>query len=64
MLKWEPQGKRKRGRPKNTWKNTLEKEMRVNEIKWSTMEVIAEDRAKWRELVSGLCSTRSAKKLN
>lgn len=28
-LKWTPSGKRKPGRPKDTWKRTIEKEMKA-----------------------------------
>jgi hypothetical protein len=51
---WNPQGSRKRGRPRNSWqRRTL-----VEAGKWSWRELrpIARDRRKWKELVDNLCS--------
>lgn len=56
-LRWTPQGCRHRGRPKNTWKRSLEKEMRTAGLSWTDMDRRAQDRAGWRDVVCGLCST-------
>jgi len=50
-------------RPKNTWKRDLENEIGPAGFKnsWRKMEAAAQDRAKWRQVVSGLCSTGSDK---
>ena len=59
-LKWNPQGKRKRGRPKNTWRRDVEAEMKSWGHTWNTLERLAQDRTRWRkEIVDGLCSRRS-----
>jgi len=59
-LKWNPQGKRKRGRPKNTWRRDVEAEMKSWGYNWNTLERLAQDRTRWRkEIVDGLCSRRS-----
>ena len=54
-LKWTPEGKRSRGRPKETWRRTIERE-RKKEWTWSSMEKMAQDRSKWRTLTSALCT--------
>lgn len=57
-LTWNPQGKRKRGRPCNTWKRDLEADMKKMGQNWSQIERTAQDRVKWRQLVGGLCPRR------
>ena len=37
-LHWTPEGKRKRGRPKNTWRRTVEGEMKEMNNTWGTVE--------------------------
>ena len=54
-LQWTPQGCRKRGRPAQTWKRDLEKEMSSAGLTWTKMSKKAEDRFKWKEIVRGLC---------
>ena len=58
-LTWNPQGKRKRGRPKNTWRRDLEADITQTGLSWKQLERIAQDRRRWREVVHGLCSRRS-----
>ncbi|VDO73353.1 unnamed protein product [Schistosoma curassoni] len=48
-LTWNPEGKRERGRPRNTLRREIE----------ADMERIAQDRFGWRILVSGLCYASS-----
>ena len=51
-LGWTPEGKRKRGRPKETWRRTVEKEMKyLGFSSWSEAAKKAEDRMFWRGLV-------------
>ena len=57
-LKWNPQGKRKRGRPRNTWRRNLDADIEMGN-NWKQLERTAQDRALWRTVVSGLCSRRS-----
>jgi len=64
VLQWTPQGHSRRGRPRNTWRRDLEKEMRTAgsyKYSWRKMEAAAQDRAGWRQVVCGLCSTGSDK---
>ncbi|VDP63368.1 unnamed protein product [Schistosoma curassoni] len=59
-LTWNPEGKRKRGRPKNTLRREIEADMkRMNNI-WEELERIVQDRVGWRVLMGGLCSSTSS----
>ncbi|VDO56410.1 unnamed protein product [Schistosoma margrebowiei] len=59
-LTWNPEGKRKRGKPKNTLRREIEADMKTMNNNWKELERIAQDRVGWRMLMSGLCSsTRS-----
>jgi hypothetical protein len=57
-LKWNPQGKRKRGRPRNTWCRDLEADSKRLGLTWSQLETKAKDRDVWRNLIGGLCPRR------
>ncbi|VDO86879.1 unnamed protein product [Schistosoma margrebowiei] len=60
VLTCNPEGKRKRGRPKNTLRRIIEADMKTMNYNWTELERIAQDRVGWKMLVSGLCSfTRS-----
>ena len=56
---WNPQGKRKRGRPRNSWRRDTEAELKQQGTNWSGMTRAALNRVRWREVVDGLCSTGS-----
>ncbi|VDP16971.1 unnamed protein product [Schistosoma margrebowiei] len=59
-LTWNPEGKRKSGRPKNTLRRVIEADMKRMNRNCKELERIDLDRVGWRMLVSGLCSfTRS-----
>ncbi|CAH8589616.1 unnamed protein product [Schistosoma haematobium] len=59
-LTWNPEGKRKRGRPKNTLRREIEADMKRMNNNWKELGRIAQDRVEQRMLVNGLCSfTRS-----
>ncbi|VDP15827.1 unnamed protein product [Schistosoma margrebowiei] len=59
-LNWNPEGKRKRGRPKNTLRRIIEADMKRMNRNWKELERIAQDWAGWRKMMSGLSSfTRS-----
>ena len=58
-LTWAPEGKRCKGRPKTTWRRTVEKERK--ELGWNTWEearAVAVNRDRWRSLTEALCTTR------
>jgi len=46
-FQWNPQGQRKRGRPKNTWRRGVEQEMKEAGVTWGSLEASAQDRVKW-----------------
>ena len=50
-LRWTPDGRRKRGRPKETWRRMIESEMKDLGKKWKETEKKAKDRQMWRVLV-------------
>lgn len=61
-LDWNPQGARKRGRPKTTWKRTIEEECRTVGKTWSEVKRLADNRIGWRCFTEALCSKRSNRK--
>jgi hypothetical protein len=52
-LLWNPQGSRKRIRPKNSWRRLVIKEVGRS---WNELRFLAADRQKWKELTDNLCS--------
>ncbi|VDP39084.1 unnamed protein product [Schistosoma margrebowiei] len=59
VLTWNPEGQRRRGRPKNTFRREVEIDMRKMNKNWMKLEKEAQDRVGWRMLVGGLCSIRN-----
>ena len=57
-LKWNPQGKRRRARPRNTWRRSVEDEMSKGGQSWHTLAQMTQNRVRWRGIVSGLCSAQ------
>ena len=55
-LKWNPQGKRSRGRHRNTWRRDTESELKEQEHNWNSAEKLAPNRVRWMDFVNGLCS--------
>ena len=54
-LTWTPEGKRKRGRPKTTWRDTIERELKeLGWTSWNVVEQVAKDREGWQLLLRGL----------
>ena len=58
-LDWNPQGYRRRGRPKRTWRRTIEDEIRSTRRSWNEVKGIAGDRNDCKLFMDALCSTRS-----
>ena len=57
-LGWTPEGRRARGRPKTTWRRTVEKDLR-NKGGWKSWEVpkaVAQDRKRWSVSVRTFCA--------
>ena len=57
-LTWNPQGKRKRGRPRNSWRRDLEADTREMGYTWSGIKRLAHGREHWRAAVCGLYPQR------
>ena len=56
-LHWAPEGKRKRGRPKTTWRRTVAKDLAAIGIPWDAAQPLAQNRPQWRKLITALCPT-------
>jgi hypothetical protein len=54
-LEWNPQGKRKRGRPKNSWHRGIISELQVINTTWGEAKRKDHDRTRWKETVVALC---------
>ena len=58
-LSWNPQGKRKVGRPRQTWRRSVEEELEAIGIRWSELGRTCQNRVRWRSIVTALCSPRN-----
>jgi hypothetical protein len=54
-LYWNPQGKRKRRRPKQTWRRSVQNEAAKKEKSWSEVKRMAGNRTRWRHFVDAPC---------
>ena len=57
-LRWTPPGKRRPGRPKNTWRRTVEAELKEMNLTWGQAQRAARDRDGWRQIVEALFPIR------
>ena len=57
-LRWTPPGKRKPGRPKNTWRRTVEGELKEMKLTWGEAQRVAQHRDEWRRVVEALFPIR------
>jgi hypothetical protein len=57
-LGWNSQGTR-RGRPRKTWRRSIEEEIGKKGKTWREVKRLANDRTKWKNFISALCSKRS-----
>jgi hypothetical protein len=46
-FKWNPQGKRSRGRPRNPWRRDTESELKEQGHNWNSAEKLASNRVRW-----------------
>ena len=58
-LDWNPQGCRRRGRLRRTWRRTIEDEIGGTGKTRNEVMGIAGDRNAWKLFMDALCSTRS-----
>jgi len=50
---WRPvKGRRRRGRPKRTWRATIQDDLRARGVKWEEAPQLAADREEWLKLVA------------
>ncbi|KAJ8273600.1 hypothetical protein GJAV_G00103460 [Gymnothorax javanicus] len=58
-LEWRPEGKRKRGHPRTTWRRMVEKERtKQGWASWSQVRTAAAQQDRWRANVEALCADR------
>ena len=56
-LTWTPEGKRRLGRPKTTWRRTVETERNsLGWNGWGTARTVARDRTRWKDYIGALCA--------
>jgi hypothetical protein len=58
-LDWNPQGYRRSGRPKRTWRMTIGDEIRNTGRTWNEVKRTAGDPSAWKLFMEAMCSTRS-----
>jgi hypothetical protein len=58
-LDWNPEGYRRRGKPKRTWRRTIQDERRNTGRSWNEVKGIGGDRNAWKFFMDALCPTRS-----
>ena len=49
---------RRRGRPRETWRRTTEREIEREGKSWSQIKVLAKNRVRWKKFVAALCSSK------
>jgi hypothetical protein len=54
-LDWNPQGQRKRGRPKQTWRRLVHNKALGERKSWGEGKQLARNRIRWRRFVDALC---------
>jgi hypothetical protein len=54
-LDWNPQGYRRRGRPKRMWRRMIEDEIRNTGRSWNEVKGIAGDHNAWKLFMDALC---------
>jgi hypothetical protein len=58
-LDWNPQGARRHRRLRKTWRRSVEEEIGEKGKTWRDVKRLANDRTKWKNFTSALCSKRS-----
>lgn len=54
-FEWNPQGTRRIGRPRKTWKKTVEVEAASQKKTWKELRRLAGNRNQWKEFVHAIC---------
>ena len=60
ILEWNPQGRgrRSRGRPKQSWRRTVSKELENIGRTWGEAKLLANNKIRWKAMVEALCLSR------
>jgi hypothetical protein len=58
-LDCNPQGARRRGRPRKSWRRATEEEITEMGNTWREVKALANQRKRWRSLTGALCSIRN-----
>jgi hypothetical protein len=56
-MEWNPQGQRKSGRPKRSWKGTIQEEVLAAGNMWGEIKQLSKNHMRWRHFVNALCSS-------
>ena len=57
MFEWEPPNEKPRlGRPKITWKHTIERDLKNVEQPWERARMVAQDRCRWLKVVDTIAA--------
>ena len=57
-MEWNPQGRRSRGRPKQSWRRTVSKELENIGRTWGEAKLLANNKIRWKAMVEALCLSR------
>jgi hypothetical protein len=57
VLDWNPKGKRKSGKPKQTWRRSVMEEVQREGRTWMEVEKLATDTNRWESFMEALCSS-------
>ena len=53
-VEWKPEGHRERGRPRMTWRRTVEAEATAMGHSWGTLRTVAQNRLRWSDIFAAL----------
>ena len=62
-LDWNPQGKRRRGIPRHTWRRIVHNETLEKGKSWSEVKRVAGNITRWRCFVDALCPLKENRNL-
>ena len=58
-LEWNPQGRRRVGRPRQSWKRSIQDDLKRSGKTWAQTKKEAPNRVRWRSVVTALCLDES-----
>ena len=58
--KWNPPGKRKRGRPNLSWRESVGRDLKNGGLSWMEAEELAQDRRTW-QFVTAQCANSTGR---